>query len=258
MSERQYFHLASFPIPDIYVPYRESKPVVKFGIDSTQRTYRTPNAPSFNKVGGLLFEQLESRQKAIVQNMANDTSLLYLKRLKETTGLAAIDFKTTLNLLTESAIRDEIDCLFHTKETFTLGISGLLKIDKRMVDELFGFFDADSNGQVDLLELLSGCMLLCKGTEKEKLSTVFTVFDTDHDGFISMDEMFHFMNCVFRVILTPEILREINQQGSQIETAEDLAASTAIECFKKADLNSDGKLSQTEFINWFGSRSYVR
>ena len=46
-----------------------------------------------------------------------------------------------------------------------------------------------------------GISLLCEGDEEDKIHAVFDVFDTDGDGFISMDEMFKFFTAVFKVVL---------------------------------------------------------
>merc|ERR1712083_622691 len=102
---------------------------------------------------------------------------------------------------------------------------------------VFDLFDRDDNNVVDMMELICGISLLCSGTEDDKIHAVFNVFDENGDGFISMDEMFKFLTSVFKVVLTPNVM------GVTVESAEDLASVTALECFKTADLNNDGKLS---------------
>jgi len=56
---------------------------------------------------------------------------------------------------------------------------------------------------------------------------------------------------VFKVFVTPNVMGVMNSMGVTVDSAEDLASVTALECFKTADLNQDGKLSVTEFKNWF-------
>merc|ERR1712066_605333 len=109
----------------------------------------------------------------------------------------------------------------------------------------------DDNGVVDMMELICGISLLCSGSEDDKIQAVFNIFDENGDGFISMDEMYKFLTSVFKVVLTPNVMAVMNSMGVQVDSAEDLASVTALECFKTADLNQDGKLSLQEFTTWF-------
>merc|ERR1712151_1445901 len=116
---------------------------------------------------------------------------------------------------------------------------------------VFDLFDRDDNGVVDMMELICGASLLCTGTEEDKIHAVFAIFDENGDGDISMDEMYKFLTSVFKVVLTPNVMAVMNSMGVQVDSAEDLASVTALECFKTADLNQDGKLSIAEFKSWF-------
>ncbi|CAE7244604.1 unnamed protein product, partial [Symbiodinium necroappetens] len=116
---------------------------------------------------------------------------------------------------------------------------------------VFDLFDRDDNNIVDMMELVCGISLLCKGSEEDKIQAVFKVFDENDDGFISMDEMYKFLTSVFKVVLTPAVIGAMNSMGVSVESAEDLASVTALECFKSADLNHDGRLSIDEFKTWF-------
>merc|ERR1711924_341187 len=98
---------------------------------------------------------------------------------------------------------------------------------------------------------ICGVSLLSTGSEEDKIHAVFDVFDENGDGVISMDEMYKFLTSVFKVVLTPNVMGVMNTMGVQVESPEDLASVTALECFKTADLNHDGKLSVSEFKSWF-------
>jgi len=144
-----------------------------------------------------------------------------------------------------------------TKDKFLEAYKALLEKygvdipDKKVQDAVFDLFDRDDNGVVDMMELICGISLLCQGTEDDKIKAVFDIFDENGDGFISMDEMFKFLTSVFKVVLTPNVMGVMRSMGVEVDSAEDLASVTSLECFKAADLNHDGKLSLTEFQNWF-------
>merc|ERR1712190_653302 len=140
---------------------------------------------------------------------------------------------------------------------FVSAYSGLLaahNVDvpsSEVQNAVFDLFDRDDNNIVDMMELICGISLLCAGTEDDKIHAVFNIFDENGDGFISMDEMFKFLTSVFKVVLTPNVMNVMNSMGVNVESPEDLASVTSLECFKTADLNHDGKLSVVEFKNWF-------
>merc|ERR1712118_580159 len=98
---------------------------------------------------------------------------------------------------------------------------------------VFDLFDRDDNGVVDNMELICGISLLCQCTEEDKIHAVFDIFDENGDGFISMDEMFKFLTSVFKVVLTPQVMGVMQSMGVEVESAEDLASVTSLECFKE-------------------------
>lgn len=119
-----------------------------------------------------------------------------------------------------------------------------------ILDRLFTIFDADGNGVVDFCELSSGLSVLCGGTREEKVRSAFALYDMNHDGFISLEEMAQYLTSVFKVLYE-------TSPGTQAKLGvqpEELAVITAEQCFLEADLNHDGKLSFDEFVRWY-SRS---
>ena len=72
--------------------------------------------------------------------------------------------------------------------------------------------------------------------------------DTNGDGVISLDEMTHYLENVFRVVYdtVPGTAERIGV------SAEELAAATAQHCFAEADANGDGTIEYDEFVQWFG------
>jgi len=182
----------------------------------------------------------------------DDPQLTNLKELRISSGLKHVPVSDGLMTLKASANGGKL-----TREEFISAYSGLLaahNVDvpsSEVQNAVFDLFDRDDNNIVDMMELICGISLLCSGSEDDKIHAVFNVFDENGDGFISMDEMFKFLTSVFKVVLTPNVMGVLNSMGVTVESAEDLASVTALECFKTADLNHDGKLSVVEFKNWF-------
>lgn len=121
--------------------------------------------------------------------------------------------------------------------------------------QMFDLFDIDHNGVIDMMELMYGLSALCAGSDDEKLQTVFDGLDENGDGYLSLEELHGFLLSVFRVVLSPAAIHKMNSMGVTVESIEELASSTAEECFSEADLNRDGKVSVSEFKIWFRGSS---
>jgi Ca2+-binding EF-hand superfamily protein len=191
-------------------------------------------------------------QKAYEEKHHEDAQLTNLKEIRQTGGLKNVPVADGLNGLKAFAADGKL-----TREQFLQAYAALLQqqgVDLPEVsvqNAVFDLFDRDGNNVVDMMEIICGISLLCAGSEDDKIHAVFNIFDENGDGFISMDEMFKFLTSVFKVVLTPHVMDVMNNMGVTVESAEDLASVTALECFKTADLNNDGKLSVVEFKNWF-------
>lgn len=188
----------------------------------------------------------------VEEKKKDDPQLQNLKEIRVTCGLKNVPVSTGLQTFKSSAAEGQL-----TREQFLASYQDLLTNhgielpDEKTQNAVFDLFDRDNNHVVDMMELICGISLLCSGSEDDKIHAVFDVFDENGDGFISMDEMFKFLTSVFKVVLTPDVMGLMNTMGVEVESAEDLASVTAIECFKTADLNHDGKLSVGEFKTWF-------
>lgn len=200
-----------------------------------------------NTIGGPAYTQAAYEVKH-----KDDPQLQNLKELRKTCGLKNIPVNDALQSLKSMSSDGKL-----TREQFLAAYTLLLQNFQVEVptddvkNAVFDLFDRDDNGIVDMMELICGASLLCTGTEEDKIHAVFNVFDENGDGVISMDEMFKFLTSVFKVVLTPNVMAVMNSMGVTVESPEDLASVTALECFKTADLNHDGRLSVAEFKNWF-------
>lgn len=183
-----------------------------------------------------------------------DPQLQNLKELRKSSGLKGVPVVEGLQAFKKAATDGRL-----SREKFLETYDELLKAHNiepptdQVKNAVFDLFDRDENHVVDMMELICGISLLCDGKEDDKIHAVFGVFDENGDGFISMDEMYKFLTSVFKVVLTPNVLAVMNTMGVSVESAEDLASVTSLECFKTADLNHDGKLSEEEFKAWFNA-----
>mmetsp|Transcript_15748 Transcript_15748/g.28691 ORF Transcript_15748/g.28691 Transcript_15748/m.28691 type:complete len:413 (-) Transcript_15748:89-1327(-) len=191
-------------------------------------------------------------QGAYEQKHQDDPKLKNLRELRKTSGLKEIPVGVGLKTLKSYADDGKL-----TRDGFVKGYEELLtnhNVEVPSTDvknAVFDLFDRDDNHIVDMMELICGISLLCAGSEEEKIHAIFEVFDENGDNFISMDEMYKFLTSVFNVVLTPQVMGVMNSMGVRVDSAQDLASVTALECFKQADLNQDGKLSVDEFKSWF-------
>jgi Ca2+-binding EF-hand superfamily protein len=85
------------------------------------------------------------------------------------------------------------------------------------------------------------------------VQAAFFAFEDDGNGVITLPEMIKFMSAVFKVVITPTVAAHLRSVGLPFESCDEMAASTAIECFTAADKNRDGKVSYQEFSNWINA-----
>mmetsp|Transcript_33248 Transcript_33248/g.60949 ORF Transcript_33248/g.60949 Transcript_33248/m.60949 type:complete len:460 (-) Transcript_33248:2-1381(-) len=189
---------------------------------------------------------------AYEQKQQEDPHLGAVSDLSHTSGLKQVPVRDALLTLKRHATSAKL-----SRSEFLQGYEEVLLAasvalpSEEVRNSVFNLFDRDGNDAVDMMELICGMSILCGGSEEERIQAIFAVFDENGDKYISMDEMFKFLSSVFQVVLTPQAKGVLNSIGIKVDSAEDIASFTALECFKQADLNHDGKLSLEEFKAWF-------
>jgi len=168
------------------------------------------------------------------------------------------------------------DVLKRFESGLPAGATGLTKIQFRdvlpdmattaplLVDRLFGCFDTDKDGLVDLKEFKAVLASLCSNAnESEKCRIVFGLYDSDGDGFVTKAELEEVLRAYFwsRTVVIEEMSVEefddfdeepAPQTASKapvgVESKEILEEFVA-EIFK-GDENDDKLLSFEEFEKW--------
>ncbi|RAW38367.1 hypothetical protein PC110_g5374 [Phytophthora cactorum] len=177
-----------------------------------------------------------------------------LNEMKELTNLGAYDVNDIFEFFQASADREGnvSQPVFFRCFNKLLAKDGRISRETQMktqqlLKELFELFDADKNGVVDVQELGAGLSILCGGSRADKAKSMFTLYDVNHDGYISPEEMTSYLTSVFKVMFkaSPELPAKTGM------TPEQLAKTTTRECFRAFDHNRDGQLSFDEFRVWF-------
>lgn len=104
--------------------------------------------------------------------------------------------------------------------------------DRRFLDHLFRTFDFNNDGQINFKEFVCGISVATRGTPDEKLTWTFNVYDVNHDGTITLDEVGEIMKAIYAV-------------NGVSETEQEEFGKKA---FQELDMNGDGKITVAEFL----------
>ncbi|XP_048161629.1 EF-hand calcium-binding domain-containing protein 1 isoform X2 [Corvus hawaiiensis] len=106
--------------------------------------------------------------------------------------------------------------------------------DDVALDRVFSIFDRDNDGCITVVEWVEGLEVLLRGTLDEKIKYCFQVYDLNGDGYISREEMFQMLKNSLLI------------QSADEEPDEGIKDLVEI-ALKKMDHDHDGKLSFTDF-----------
>ncbi|NWW12815.1 EFCB1 protein, partial [Oreocharis arfaki] len=114
--------------------------------------------------------------------------------------------------------------------------------DDVVLDRVFTIFDRDNDGCITVVEWVEGVGVLLRGTLDEKIKHCFQVYDLNGDGYISREEMFQML----KNSLLIQSADEEPDEGIKdlVEIALKKMASTYCDTW---DHDHDGKLSFTDF-----------
>ena len=117
---------------------------------------------------------------------------------------------------------------------------------EQFVDHFFRTIDADKNGYIDFREFLLAMDIISAGSHEEKLKWAFRMYDVGGDGKIYLDEMTKIGSAIFDL------------HGTNSNKPEDSAEEHVKSVFSQMDLNSDGYLTQEEFLKGCLQDAYIR
>jgi len=97
-------------------------------------------------------------------------------------------------------------------------------------ENVFRTFDTNSSGTIDFREFMLALHITSNGSPEEKLAWAFKMYDIDGSGSIDFNEMKRVVSAVYEML---------GAEGHLGKTQE---------LFSKLDSNSDGRVTQDEFI----------
>ncbi|KAJ3334080.1 Neuronal calcium sensor 1 [Blyttiomyces sp. JEL0837] len=104
-------------------------------------------------------------------------------------------------------------------------------------DCVFAVLDEGKNGSIKFKEFILAISIASRGKLEEKLAWAFQLYDLNHDGLISRDEMLTVVDAIYRMV------------GGMVKLPldEDTPEKRVNKLFNMMDLDRDGNLTLDEF-----------
>lgn len=130
------------------------------------------------------------------------------------------------------------------KETFRKAVPLLSVEDDLFVDRVFEVLDEDGSECIEWAEFLEAMSALEKGTRECRTAFLFKVYDQDHDGGISKDELYKFFLSSLMVSVDDNI-RSVSEYFVN-------------KVFSEIDVDADGKMTVEEALKYIEDHPEVK
>ncbi|XP_022106014.1 neuronal calcium sensor 1-like [Acanthaster planci] len=104
---------------------------------------------------------------------------------------------------------------------------------------VFNVFDENNDGAIEFAEFIRALSVTSRGNIDEKLDWAFRLYDLDHDGFITRDEMLNIVDAIYQMV--GNMVRLPEEENTPQKRVDRI--------FALMDKNKDDKLTKEEFQN---------
>lgn len=105
-------------------------------------------------------------------------------------------------------------------------------------EHVFRSFDKDNSGKIDFKEFLLAINITSGGNPSQKLNWAFAMYDIDGNGTIEKNEMVEIIKAIYSML------------GNALTSQDtDSAEERTQKIFAKMDVNNDGVLTRSEFVD---------
>eukprot|EP00186_Timspurckia_oligopyrenoides_P003483 CAMPEP_0182444300 /NCGR_PEP_ID=MMETSP1172-20130603/2793_1 /TAXON_ID=708627 /ORGANISM="Timspurckia oligopyrenoides, Strain CCMP3278" /LENGTH=583 /DNA_ID=CAMNT_0024639829 /DNA_START=177 /DNA_END=1928 /DNA_ORIENTATION=- len=120
----------------------------------------------------------------------------------------------------------------------------------KQMKSVFTLFDVDSDGRVSLREFLCGMSVLYQGSSRDRLQYLFLMFDDDGSGDIDAAEF----KMIIQLIVA--YTNEMDPENAEVVDEDEIDEMVNL-AMKKLDVDESGKIEFNEFESWAENSSLV-
>ena len=155
------------------------------------------------------------------------------------------DFPTNSNIERDEIRLSELgpNSIFRLKQELSQNPKGfhlnkkqamtLLKLEPRVVEILYNYFDMDGDGEIDEYELTCALAMIVHSSLDLRAELIFKLYDFNSNNYLSRDELIYLLRSINLANNTPIVNVQLEEKVDSI--------------IKEADLDLDKKLSLREF-----------